>query len=95
MITDKNLLFDELVFTGELRLSDDQILQAWIAGSGPRAAMRLREIDSNGTIVKDWPEIPARHLSLLKVIVGNTISLMRERDAARIVVSHVQAAAQQ
>ena len=77
---DKDLLNNELVFTGELRLSDDQVVQAWIAGKGPSASMKLREIDSSGAVVKEWPEIPARHLSLLKVIVGNTIGLMRERE---------------
>jgi hypothetical protein len=94
MLTDKNLLLDDLVFTGELRLSDDQILQAWIAGTGPCASMRLREIDSSGAVIKEWPEIGAKHLPLLKVIVGNTISLMREREAAQIVASHSSDAAE-
>ena len=86
MITDKNLMHDEQVFTGELRLSDDQIIQAWIAGVGPGAAMKLREIDSSGAVVKEWPEIPAKHLSLFKVIVGNTIGLMRAREEYAAVV---------
>lgn len=77
---DKDLLNNDLVFTGELRLSDDQMVQAWIAGHGPSAAMKFTEIDSSGAVVKEWPEIPARHLSLLKVIVGNTIGLIRARE---------------
>jgi hypothetical protein len=86
MITDKNLMHDEQVFTGELRFSDDQILQAWIVGAGSAAAMKLREIDSSGTVVMEWPEIPAKHLSLLKVIVGNTIGLMCAREDYAAVV---------
>jgi hypothetical protein len=82
MSYDKDLLNNDLVFTGELRLSDDQIMQAWIAGHGPNAVMKLREIDADGSVLKEWPEIPAKHLSLLKVVVGNTAALMRARAAA-------------
>jgi hypothetical protein len=82
MSYDKDLLNNDLVFTGELRLSDDQIMQAWIAGHGPGAVMKLQEIDANGAVVKEWPEIPAKHLSHLKVIVGNTAALMRARESA-------------
>jgi hypothetical protein len=82
MSYDEHLLNNDLVFTGELRLSDDQIIQTWIDGKGPAAAMKLREIDSSGAVVKEWPEIPAKHLSLLKVIVGNTMALMHARESA-------------
>jgi hypothetical protein len=44
--------------------------------------MKLREIDSSGAVVKEWPEIPAKHLSLLKVIVGITMALMHARESA-------------
>jgi hypothetical protein len=83
MLTDNELLNNRLVFTGEIRLSDDYILQAWINGHGAGAVLELVVVDSAGVVVERWPEIPAKHLPLLKAIVGNTISLMRERDEQR------------
>jgi hypothetical protein len=86
MITDKDLLNNELVFTGEIRLSDDHILQAWIKGHGDSAVLDFFVVDSSGTpdaacnVIERWGQIPAKHLTLLRVIVGNTISIMRERD---------------
>jgi hypothetical protein len=84
MLTDENLLNDERVFTGEIRLSDDYIFQAWIKGRGAGAVLEFVAVDSTGAEVKRWPDIPAKHLVLLKVIVGNTMALMRERAAGGV-----------
>jgi hypothetical protein len=80
MMNDKDLLNNELVFTGEIRLSDDYIVQAWIKGHGASAVLEFSAVDSGGAVVERWPNIPGKHLPLLKVIVGFTISLMCERD---------------
>jgi hypothetical protein len=87
MLSDKDLLNNELVFTGEIRLSDDYIFQAWIKGHGADAALEFSAVDSSGTpdaacnVIERWPNIPAKHLTLLRAIVGNAITLMRERAA--------------
>ena len=90
MLTDKDLLNNELVFTGEIRLSDDYILQAWIKGHGDGAVLDFFVVDSSGTpdaacnVIKRWGQIPAKHLSFLRVTVGNAITLMRERAAGGV-----------
>jgi hypothetical protein len=87
MLTDKNLLNDELVCTGEIRLSADYILQAWIKGHGESAVLDFFVVDSSGTpdaacnVIERWGQIPAKHLTLLRAIVGNTITLMRARES--------------
>jgi hypothetical protein len=88
MLTDNELLNNELVFTGEIRLSADYILQGWIKGHGAGAVLELVVVDSSGTpdaacnVIERWGQIPAKHLPFLRVIIGNTITLMRERESA-------------
>jgi hypothetical protein len=63
MLTDKDLLNNDLVFTGEIGLSHDYILQAWIKGHGDSAVLDFSVVDPSGTpdaacnVIERWGQI--------------------------------------